>query len=131
METFIILGSMTHLNDENKVIVHSVDKVKFLTPEQLEDGNLIESFLKDHDSYLIPCEYKGVIEYESNYTIDEEGLPREKGLTDEEEKERRKLVAYHQEVDHGGTWDDWWSIVEFNNVADLAYCREQYQNDQN
>lgn len=121
---------MTHLNEENKVIVHSVDKVEFVTPEQLEDGYFIESFLQDHDSYLIPCEYSGAVEWETNYVIDDEGLPREKGLTDDGEAERRKLVAYHQEVDHGGTWSDWWSIVEFNNVADLAYCREQYQNDQ-
>lgn len=121
---------MTHLNDENKVIVHSVDKVEFLTSEQLEDDGFIESFLDEHDSYIIPCRYKGVIEYESNYIIDDEGLPREKGLSDEEEVERRELVTYHQEVDHGGTWSDWWSIIEFNNVADLAYCREQYQNDQ-
>ena len=94
---------MTHLNEENKVIVHSVDKVEFVIPEQLEDGNFIESFLEKHDSYLIPCEYSGVIEWETNYAIDDEGLPREKGLTDDEEAERRKLVAYHQEVDHGRT----------------------------
>ncbi len=62
----LILGSITFLDEradgEHKAIVHRIDCIIGV---ELERADIVgESMLENYESYLIPEQYKGVIEYE-------------------------------------------------------------------
>ena len=58
MEKMVIFGHITFLEDE--AIIHEVNEIKVM------DEDLIDDYMvENHESFLIPCEYRGKLTIEN------------------------------------------------------------------
>jgi hypothetical protein len=67
-KTEVWFGSMTHglfyvgRGDEQPcVIIHSIDEIRMMDLDKEDVDALIDN--GGHDSYLIPCEFQGIVAY--------------------------------------------------------------------